>query len=184
MKYTEFVKQNYSKVSHLPPKQRLKAIGAMWKQSNGKGTVQQQPSLDGKGGSFDIFSMLGLGLQKKKGRPTKKQQREAALQVALQSPPQQQQQQQLNADGSGFFDSMLGTIGGIAQSALQVAPQAITMYGLMKGKGLKGGALKKNKSIVKKPTNSEIMAAIGERHKSMMGAGFDLMSMLPLLTLL
>jgi len=182
MKYTEFVKQNYSKVSHLPPKQRLKAIGAMWKQSNGKGTVQQ-PNVDGKG--FDIFSMLGLGLEKKKkGRPTKKQQREAALQVALQSAPQQQQQQQLNADGSGFFDSMLGTIGGLASTALQIAPQALGIYAMTKGKGLKGGALKKNKSIVKKPSNKQIMEAIGERHRTIQGAGFDLMSMLPLLTLL
>lgn len=42
MKYTEFVKANYSKVSDLPAKQRMAKLGQMWKASghaSGKGVV-------------------------------------------------------------------------------------------------------------------------------------------------
>lgn len=62
MKYTEFVKANYDKVSHLPPKQRMAELGKMWKKSGhaaGKGVV---------GGSEG-----GMFIKRKGGRKSKKQ---------------------------------------------------------------------------------------------------------------
>lgn len=62
MKYTEFVKANYSKVANLPAKQRMAKLGQMWKASghaSGKGVV---------GGSEG-----GMFIKRKGGRKSKKQ---------------------------------------------------------------------------------------------------------------
>lgn len=65
MKYTEFVKTNYDKVSHLPPKQRMAELGKMWKKSghaSGKGVV---------GGSEGGMFIKRKGGAKGKGRVKK-----------------------------------------------------------------------------------------------------------------
>jgi hypothetical protein len=73
MKYTEFVKANYSKVAHLPHKERFKHLAKMWAEHKANNT---------KGGGFlgdiahkagDIAGIFGLGLDmpKKRGRKPK-----------------------------------------------------------------------------------------------------------------
>lgn len=65
--YTEFVKQHYSKVKHLPHKERFKALAKMWAEHKAGGHA--------KGGGFlsNIADMVGLGMDmpKKRGRKAK-----------------------------------------------------------------------------------------------------------------
>ena len=75
MKYTEFVKANYSKVSDLPAKQRMAKLGQMWRAS-GKGVVggseggmfikrksghKGKKGVKGKGLLSGPLSIFGLG---------------------------------------------------------------------------------------------------------------------------
>jgi hypothetical protein len=87
MKYTEFVKANYGKVSNLPAKQRMAKLGQMWKASghaSGKGVAggdvaggifikrkgkgkKAVAKVRGKGIISDALGAFGLGM-KKRGR--------------------------------------------------------------------------------------------------------------------
>jgi len=84
MKYTEFVKENYDQVSHLPAKQRMTELGKMWKKSGHstgvKKTVKKSVKKTGKktlkkvkaGGIIsDALGAFGLGVPKKRGRKGK-----------------------------------------------------------------------------------------------------------------
>ena len=86
MKYTEFVKANYDKVSHLPPKQRMAELGKMWKKSghaSGKGVVggseggmfikrkgdrKGKKQVRGKGIISDALGAFGLGMPEEQGK--------------------------------------------------------------------------------------------------------------------
>lgn len=87
MKYTEFVKENYDKVAHLPSKQRMKKLGEMWKKSGhavkkGKGVVgseggmflkrksarKSKKQVRGKGIISSALSAFGLGVPEESGK--------------------------------------------------------------------------------------------------------------------
>ena len=84
MKYTEFVKANYDKVTNLPAKERMKKLGEMWKKSshsvkkggNVVGGIFIKRKLAGKKGMRKvkgkgvISDALGVkGLEMKKRKP-------------------------------------------------------------------------------------------------------------------
>ena len=73
MKYTEFVKANYHKVSHLPHKDRLKEIGKLWRAS---GNHSKTKNIKGAGIGSTIGSLadsiFGFGMEPKKQHKTKK----------------------------------------------------------------------------------------------------------------
>jgi len=143
MKYTEFVKANYAKVSHLPAKERMAELGKMWKKSGhasnasgkavaggmfmkrkGKGQAKKSlKSIKGKGIFSDILGGIGLGVEpKKRGRKPKAMAKGKGVvggEVA----------------GSGIFSDILGGIGlGVEPKKRGRNPKAMA-----KGKGVAGG---------------------------------------------
>lgn len=85
MKYTEFVKANYSKVANLPAKQRMAKLGQMWKASghaSGKGVVggseggmfikrkgrKGKKQVRGKGILSSALGAFGLGIPEEQGK--------------------------------------------------------------------------------------------------------------------
>jgi len=98
MKYTDFVRANYGKVSNLPPKQRMAKLGQMWRasgHSSGKGVVggevaggevaggifikrkggRKGKKIRGKGILSDALGAFGLGVPEGDGGSVQKKHR-------------------------------------------------------------------------------------------------------------
>jgi hypothetical protein len=112
MKYTDFVKANYDKVTHLPVKERMAKLGQMWKASGhsspkGKGVaggseggmfIKRKGGKGGKGGKgkrvrgkgiiSDVLGSVGLGVEPEGGNVVGG-----------------------DAKGSGIFSDLLGSVG-------------------------------------------------------------------------
>jgi hypothetical protein len=67
MKYTEFVKENYDKVAHLPTTQRMAQLGKMWRES---GHANKKVHLKGK--KLVVGEEGGMFIKRKGGKRGKK----------------------------------------------------------------------------------------------------------------
>ena len=114
--YTDFVKANYAKVKHLPPKQRFVELGKMWRSHSGgkaptkraKGGVMSGAGMDAHGGGILSSALDAFGL----GLPAKKRGRKARGGVMSGAGLD-------DAKGAGFLSGALGALGlGLDQKKL------------------------------------------------------------------
>jgi len=95
--YKDFVKENYEKVRHLSPKQRLSEIAKLWREKTGKSKMAKGKKADAEGAGIfsDILGGIGLGMPaKKRGRKPKGKGIVGG-----------------DAEGAGIFSGLLGSIG-------------------------------------------------------------------------
>lgn len=166
MKYTEFVKANYDKVSHLPPKQRMAELGKMWKKSghaSGKGVVggseggmfikrkggrKGKKQVRGKGILSSALSAFGLGMPEDEGK-------------GVAGGKMKRTRKMKKVRGKGIISDALGAIGlgvpegqGVAGGDVEgkgIISDALGAFGLgvhkkargrpAKGKGVAGGSV-------------------------------------------
>jgi len=118
MKYTEFIKENYAKVKHLPQKERFAKLAQMWHASKGKGSKGAGLFSDIAHGVGSAAEMFGLGLPKleKKKRMSKK---EKGGMLSAGGLPEKRMRKSKGGvltaggldTGAGFLSSTLGALG-------------------------------------------------------------------------
>jgi len=104
----------------------LGMIGLGEEKAGGKkrGRPSKKAQMEAGGPLSGLLGMIGLGEEKaggkKRGRPSKKAQMEAG----------------------GIFDDILGTVGKVVKTTADVAPDALKLFKMVKGKGMEAGAKK------------------------------------------